>query len=109
MYDIKCGMETIPCDEFRSWLLGQALQVRVEILAEAEKLKIAGLGWETAMALIGDVYEPHVVQFDSGRCYLLFARNILDRVIVFLGHSPFDLGISIARRRAALQTEDYFR
>jgi hypothetical protein len=102
-------METIPCDEFRSWLLGQELQVRVEILVEAEKLKIAGLGRETAMTMIGNVYEPHVVPFDSGRCYLLFARNILDGLIIFLGHSPFDLGINIARRRAALQTEEYFR
>ncbi|HEX5212652.1 MAG TPA: hypothetical protein VFW22_13080 [Pseudolabrys sp.] len=85
MFHITCGMDPGTCQLFEDWFNGQPTAVKVAIMAEVEKLKMAGLPGDDIVQTFEQAFEAHVLRLDAANCYFALARYFADNKIVCLG------------------------
>ncbi len=85
MFHITCGMDPGTCHVFETWFNEQPTSVKVAIMAEVEKLKMAGLPGDNIVQTFEQAFEAHVLPLYEAQCYFVLARYFADNKIVCLG------------------------
>jgi hypothetical protein len=108
MFDIQCGCNGSDRSEMLSWFKGLPPKAKANIMGEIEILKSAGLGPETAIALLKGGFEPHVVNPKNTQYYFLLARSIADNNVIMLGRTEVRQGVEYASEKAIAATIRFF-